>query len=1058
MEENIREINQQAESVIEGTIRNRRLFKASITDELLGFVNGICSAHNLAYFAMGRLVTLALEGKDTYPDTMDYHIGLLRHDYDVFLEALRTETPKAGLSLTEMYDENGCIQKLHSYLEIEREKKTKNDYYKLTLRLWLEPYDNLPDGEEREEFLEDVLANTKEMIARSSANKRKHLPGYDPVRRIARTETGRAKTMQAAAAYYHDLVSSRKEDSEYVCRMELEVYRPVPLKSILPVRAVPFQGTQIMLPADTDYFGMPSKEVLEEDTVEKRKELLQQLDRLCGKYHIDYMAVGSLASLAAHGGDVPEDTQLKPWRIALLRPQYKKLVKTLREEGEEYGLELRGENLIHPQLHAEHLYIVRCQEQWAQPWVERGAWLGTADSWIEKPLIEIYPMDPLPNGTSESIAFLKDIFRQTKQLKELLDAEMGRGFSLKMLEMDSSRAYEICQKSRQRYAAAGEDTQKVFAVIGHVTKIYSRKELFPTGREKLGDLQISMPRNRLFWHEKSDDLYSEEVARKRTQILKLVDQICTERNLRYFAIGNLLIGAVIYHDYVPGSNASKYDLALLRPEYEELIRFMREHASEYGLQLNEYQDADQMLPLRLRTISFPDGQYSSVSIRLLPFDKVPEDFRLYQGFIKDINLNNKRLEQLLKYNSQKNFNTLIKNPLTRTIKNQIKKKQFIWKDLKENGKKTVYLQTSNLKKEMQRIDRFAQSFNDDERTHTYARVAYGRSKKISEDELFPLVRVPFRDMMLSCPKDYTIWQPQLDGELARQTSCIQKADLLIIQELDRICQKHGIGYFICGGTQLGYMRHEGFIPWDDDVDVGMLRSDYDRFLQVAEKELSEGFFLQTRKTDPNIPYLFSKIRMDHTEYITTYNEFRDFHKGVCLDIFPFDYLPDHPQLCQGFIKEVLKYSREHHDLANRKYGDVPKLVEPRNALERRYYREEEQELQKYRLLDLGPSQKKYVDAATRYNAQAQELGLTIVASFIPTFTYVDLNDLLPYQRGMFAGVEVSLAKRPDVFLEMQYGDYMQLPPPHLRVPHPLIRWSTLTDSSDKLPEKEEDDK
>ena len=87
--------------------------------------------------------------------------------------------------------------------------------------------------------------------------------------------------------------------------------------------------------------------------------------------------------------------------------------------------------------------------------------------------------------------------------------------------------------------------------------------------------------------------------------------------------------------------------------------------------------------------------------------------------------------------------------------------------------------------------------------------------------------------MINCPGDYTPWQPVLNAELERQVAAIQKADLILIKEFDRVCQKLGVGYFVCGGTMLGYMRHGGFIPWDDDVDVAMLREDYDRFIREA---------------------------------------------------------------------------------------------------------------------------------------------------------------------------------------------------------------------------------
>jgi hypothetical protein len=65
-----------------------------------------------------------------------------------------------------------------------------------------------------------------------------------------------------------------------------------------------------------------------------------------------------------------------------------------------------------------------------------------------------------------------------------------------------------------------------------------------------------------------------------------------------------------------------------------------------------------------------------------------------------------------------------------------------------------------------------------------------------------------------------------------------------------------------------------------------------------------------------------------------------------------------------------------------------------------------------------------------------------VASFVPSYTYIKIDDLLPYQRGNFEGIEVSIPKRPDIFLEMQYGNFMELPPQHMRVAHRLLRWST----------------
>jgi lipopolysaccharide cholinephosphotransferase len=253
---------------------------------------------------------------------------------------------------------------------------------------------------------------------------------------------------------------------------------------------------------------------------------------------------------------------------------------------------------------------------------------------------------------------------------------------------------------------------------------------------------------------------------------------------------------------------------------------------------------------------------------------------------------------------------------------------------------------------------------------------------------------------------------------------------------------------------LGYMRHQGFIPWDDDVDCAMLREDYDRFIKEAGPLLKEGFFLQTRDTDPNIPYLFTKIRLDNTEYITKYNENRDFHKGICLDIFPFDYLPNDLEEREAFVEEVQDAARVHHKAADQQYPFPKEEIQPRNEKEAQYIKEQKERLERYWKKDLKVTHKAYLDVATRYNDQAQELGLLTVGSFVPTYTFIDLKDLLPYQRGTFEGISVSVPKRPDLFLTMQYGDFMKLPPRHDQVAHRLERWATWEDSGSRYPEKE----
>ena len=95
-----------------------------------------------------------------------------------------------------------------------------------------------------------------------------------------------------------------------------------------------------------------------------------------------------------------------------------------------------------------------------------------------------------------------------------------------------------------------------------------------------------------------------------------------------------------------------------------------------------------------------------------------------------------------------------------------------------------------------------------------------------------------------------------EGSLLRRQ---QHRMLEMVVELDRVCRKHNIPYFLYGGTLLGAVRHNGFIPWDDDLDVGLLREDYLRLLKVLPEELPSHIVLQSNDTDPNYFYFFSKF-------------------------------------------------------------------------------------------------------------------------------------------------------------------------------------------------------
>lgn len=128
----------------------------------------------------------------------------------------------------------------------------------------------------------------------------------------------------------------------------------------------------------------------------------------------------------------------------------------------------------------------------------------------------------------------------------------------------------------------------------------------------------------------------------------------------------------------------------------------------------------------------------------------------------------------------------------------------------------------------------------------------------------------------------------MDGKTLRE---VQLTQLSIAKEIKRICEKHNIDYFLDGGTMLGAVRHKGFIPWDDDMDIGMTRENYNRFIEVAKSELSEEYFLQTWETDQYYPMPFAKVRKNGTLFVENNFEKSKMHQGIYVDVFPYDYFP-----------------------------------------------------------------------------------------------------------------------------------------------------------------------
>ncbi|MBR1656611.1 MAG: LicD family protein [Prevotella sp.] len=237
-----------------------------------------------------------------------------------------------------------------------------------------------------------------------------------------------------------------------------------------------------------------------------------------------------------------------------------------------------------------------------------------------------------------------------------------------------------------------------------------------------------------------------------------------------------------------------------------------------------------------------------------------------------------------------------------------------------------------------------------------------------------------------------------EGSLIRRH---QLKMLEMVKVLDKICKKHDIPYFLYGGTLLGAIRHNGFIPWDDDLDVALRRKDYLRLMKVLPHELPDHIALQTNKTDKNYFYFFAKLRDQHSlleEECPFDQVFKE--RGVYIDIFPF---------CRQRLWT--------HLLAEPIQGHCFKIF--------RTAKNQRTAISKIRLI-------------TKFNRSILFPILRFISriTFGKTFTYdygipfhivYDEKDIFPLSEHLFEDILLPIPGNSDRMLQTQYGDYMQLP-------------------------------
>ena len=261
---------------------------------------------------------------------------------------------------------------------------------------------------------------------------------------------------------------------------------------------------------------------------------------------------------------------------------------------------------------------------------------------------------------------------------------------------------------------------------------------------------------------------------------------------------------------------------------------------------------------------------------------------------------------------------------------------------------------------------------------------------------------------------------------SQQLKDIKVIEVGILKEFINICDTLGLRYYLMGGTMLGAVRHKGFIPWDDDIDVGMPRGDYEIFLSKAQSMLPNNIFVQSFETDRDYMANFAKLRRSDTTFVEIAWKKRKINHGVYIDVFPLDYYPDDEDGRKKFSKKNRVYARRLFS----EYDLKEKTI-------------------KYKLISFllkiaYPSAESVLKKRDKLFREVSPSGM--IANYCGAWGQKEIVPAEWYGEGTmleFEGIQVCVPKEYDKWLTQVYGDYMQLPPEEKRIPRHTVAFVDL---------------
>lgn len=279
----------------------------------------------------------------------------------------------------------------------------------------------------------------------------------------------------------------------------------------------------------------------------------------------------------------------------------------------------------------------------------------------------------------------------------------------------------------------------------------------------------------------------------------------------------------------------------------------------------------------------------------------------------------------------------------------------------------------------------------------------------------------------------TILHQLNENESQKLKECL----LSMLNDFIIVCDKYDLCYMLCGGSALGAIRHNGFIPWDDDLDVMMPRKDYNKLIEIYEKELSDKYYINVPNSKYNVTNNFMKLIKKGTYLEDIYNIGTTCDKGIFLDIFPIENVPSNPiiRIIKGFISNVLAF-----------IGASRYMYTNRNNTAKKYFEQSRQAKLNYKFRLFIGWLFGFFDYRTWHNIfdKFVQSDKNTGVYTIPTGRrhyfgeILDEKVLFPVIKGNFEKLVVSLPHNVDSYLKNLYGDYMKIPPVEKRERHLFV--------------------